>query len=135
MRAYRGLRHYRGEAKFSTWLCQIALNVYRTQHVRTSGRAEAQRREQEVQEPTAAAPAGKAPLSDRSAMLRRDLELAMRALNDEEREALAAAFGQDMTHEEAADVVGCPLGTLKSRVNRALDKLQPHMAVWRDAVR
>lgn len=132
IRAYRGLRHYRGSAKFSTWLCQIALNAYRTHAARMKARAEVP-----VEHSTDATAASfDARSASRAPMpaLRHDLERALDVLNVEEREALALAFGQDLTHEEAAAVLGCPLGTLKSRIKRALEKLEPRMAAWRDGV-
>jgi RNA polymerase sigma factor (sigma-70 family) len=123
LRAYRGLKSYRGAAKLSTWLCQIAYNVFLTEAGRVKARAE-------VPETSERAGVPAAP-SEGSALLRRDLELAMRALNDDERAAIAVAFGQDLSHDEAAVILGCPLGTLKSRINRGLEKLERTMESWR----
>ncbi len=35
-----------------------------------------------------------------------------------------------MTHEDAANILGCPLGTLKTNVARGLAKLERHMRPW-----
>jgi RNA polymerase sigma factor (sigma-70 family) len=123
LRAYRGLKGFRGSARFSTWLCQIAYNLFLTEAGRAKARAEA---------PEANAPdAGTS--REASALFRRDLEVAMRDLNDDERAAIAVAFGQDLSHDEAAAILGCPLGTLKSRINRGLEKLERKMEGWRSA--
>ena len=47
------------------------------------------------------------------------------ALPDEQRESLAMAFFDGLTHAEIAKRLECPLGTIKSRVRRALMSLRP----------
>jgi RNA polymerase sigma-70 factor (ECF subfamily) len=126
LRGYRSLKSYRGTARFSTWLCQIAYHCYLTEAGRVKTRAE-------VPEEAARPAQDAAPAASREArtLLQRDLERALASLNGEEREAIALAFGQDLSHEEAAAVLGCPLGTLKSRINRGLEKLELRMISWR----
>ena len=126
LRGYRSLKSYRGTARFSTWLCQIAYHCYLTEAGRAKTRAE-------VPEEAARPMHESAPGESREAgtLLQRDLARALESLNGEEREAIALAFGQDLSHEEAAAVLGCPLGTLKSRINRGLEKLEGRMASWR----
>jgi RNA polymerase sigma-70 factor (ECF subfamily) len=51
------------------------------------------------------------------------LEAALQQLPDEHREALILVGGAGLTYEEAAEVCGCALGTIKSRVNRARNRL------------
>src|SRR6201994_4189733 len=51
------------------------------------------------------------------------LETALRRLPDEHREALILVGGAGLTYEEAAVICGCALGTIKSRVNRARNRL------------
>ncbi len=48
----------------------------------------------------------------------------MATLRDEERAAIALAYGEDLTHEEAAEILGWPLGTLKTHVARGKEKLR-----------
>jgi RNA polymerase sigma factor (sigma-70 family) len=126
LRAYRSLKSYRGAARFSTWLCQIAYHCYLTEAGRLKARAE-------VPEAAALPLHEAAPGESREAraLLQRDLARALESLNSEEREAIALAFGQDLSHEEAAAILGCPLGTLKSRINRGLEKLELRMTSWR----
>jgi RNA polymerase sigma-70 factor (ECF subfamily) len=64
------------------------------------------------------------------ALLRHDVERALARLHPAERDAIALTFGQDMTHEDAARILGCPLGTLKTNVARGLSKLERHMRPW-----
>lgn len=52
-----------------------------------------------------------------------DLKSALDQLSDEHREALILVGAAGLTYEEAAEVCGCALGTIKSRVNRARTRL------------
>jgi RNA polymerase sigma factor (sigma-70 family) len=115
LRAYRGLRGYRGGAKFSSWLYRIACNVFFS---RDRGSREA------LQEP-AALEAGSVEESLPDRLLERyDLERALATLKPRERAALILTYANELTHEEAAGVLDCPLGTLKTHVARAKEKLR-----------
>jgi RNA polymerase sigma-70 factor (ECF subfamily) len=52
-----------------------------------------------------------------------DLRTALNRLPPTHREALVLVGGAGMTYQEAADVCGCAIGTIKSRVNRARARL------------
>ncbi|MDR2856546.1 MAG: sigma-70 family RNA polymerase sigma factor [Novosphingobium sp.] len=52
-----------------------------------------------------------------------DMELALRKLSPERREALMLIGAGGFTYEEAAKICGCAVGTMKSRVARARDQL------------
>jgi RNA polymerase sigma-70 factor (ECF subfamily) len=117
LRAYRGLAGYSGRARFSTWLCQIAYHAFLADAERARARARLDARD-DVE--VAQAP-------DARHILRHDLERAFAHLTPAERDAIALTFGQDMTHEEAAQILGCPLGTLKTNVSRGVAKLEAKM--------
>jgi RNA polymerase sigma-70 factor, ECF subfamily len=53
---------------------------------------------------------------------------ALQSLSEQRRHLLGLAFFQGMTHEEIAEVVGMPLGTVKSHVRRALAALQGELS-------
>jgi RNA polymerase sigma-70 factor (ECF subfamily) len=59
---------------------------------------------------------------------RLDLRSALLNLSQSEQEALLLHYWADMTHEEIAQAVGAPLGTVKIRVFRARMKLRPALA-------
>lgn len=54
----------------------------------------------------------------------RDIRAALAALDPILRETLALTVGSAMSYEEVASIVGCPVGTVKSRVFRARRKLR-----------
>lgn len=113
VRAWRGLQGWRGGARFSTWLHRVAVNVWLSQA----------RRAPPV---TGEDPGSQAPLDGR-VEARHDLERAFACLRDEERVALALAYGQDLTHEEAAEAAGWPVGTLKTHLLRGKEKLRQRL--------
>jgi RNA polymerase sigma-70 factor (ECF subfamily) len=53
-----------------------------------------------------------------------DFRRALEQLPDEQREAIILVGASGFSYEEAAEISGCALGTIKSRVNRARQKLQ-----------
>ena len=56
------------------------------------------------------------------------LHRALRSLTAQRRQLLSLAFFQGLSHQEIADAVGLPLGTVKSHVRRALASLQCALA-------
>ena len=54
----------------------------------------------------------------------------MRVLSEAERAAIVQCYHNDLSHEEAAYVLGCPVGTVKTHVLRAKQKLKMAMAAW-----
>ena len=125
--AYRKLKQFRQEARFSTWLYRIAYNVFL---------ADA-RRIKEVSMPEDMDAAEFAQGNDRAgastsrqAALGIDLERAMSVLSDAERAAIVQCYHNDLSHEEAAVVLGCPVGTVKTHILRAKQKLKARLGAW-----
>jgi RNA polymerase sigma-70 factor (ECF subfamily) len=114
--AWRNLRHFRFEARFSTWLYRIAFNAWRSE---ARKRREVLLDTDESPMPELAAPAGEV-----DAAARLDLERAIATLSDGERAAIAACYYADLSHEEAAGLLGVPLGTVKTHILRAKAKLR-----------
>jgi RNA polymerase sigma-70 factor (ECF subfamily) len=120
LRTYRGLRRYQGGARLSTWLYRIAYNVFLDERRR-------------FRPPATARDPGSSPSPAAPALLRHDLDEALRHLPDPERAAVAVVYGADLTHEEAAVVLDCPLGTLKTNIARAKERLRHRLAAWDEA--
>lgn len=124
IQVYRNLRQYRGDAKFATWIYRIAYNAFLA-HIR-SAHPEEELPEQLPEDDSAP------PLAQASAM-KLDLAKALATLSDGERAAIIQCYYQDLSHEEAAYVLGCPLGTVKTNVLRAKQKLRAVLAAWSPA--
>jgi RNA polymerase sigma factor (sigma-70 family) len=118
--AWRNLRHFRFEARFSTWLYRIAFNAWQS---------EARKKREVLLDDPDHAPAAFDTADDvPDAASRIDLERAMAVLSDGERAAIAACYYSDLSHEEAAQALGIPLGTVKTHILRAKAKLRARLA-------
>jgi RNA polymerase sigma factor (sigma-70 family) len=120
LRAYRNIRSFRGEAKFSTWLYRIAYNCFRE---------DARRRKELVGIDEAQ---WQSELDSQTANpgLRHDLMHALDLLPLHERTAVLLCCQNGLSHEEAARVLGIPLGTVKTNVLRGREKLKRALAAW-----
>jgi len=119
--AWRRLEQFRGDAKFSTWIYRIAYNCFLA-HARSAA--------PECPLEADAAEAEPAPSPAPRMDLRLDLDRAMRALSEPERAAIIQCYYQDLSHEEAAYVLNLPLGTLKTHVLKAKQKLKGALLSW-----
>jgi len=98
------------------WLFTILRNTYYTQLNR-------RRREVRDEDGDYAKLLPSPPTQDWSLAMQ-DLQSALARLPDEHREALILVGAAGLSYEEAAEICGCAVGTIKSRVNRARIKLQ-----------
>ena len=69
----------------------------------------------------------------RAASLRIDMERALGSLTEAERAAIVQCYHNDLSHEEAAYVLDCPVGTVKTHIFRARQKLKHVLAAWNPA--
>lgn len=97
------------------WLFTILRNTYYTNVVR-------RRREVRDEQGEYASMLMAPPTQDWSVAMR-SLQIALQQLPDEHREALILVGAAGLSYEEAAEICGCALGTIKSRVNRARARL------------
>jgi RNA polymerase sigma factor (sigma-70 family) len=126
LQAYRSLAGFRGESRFRTWLFRVAYNVYLQHHRRGS---EQFQREVQALEPEAAV--GQAGLSlSNTVALGLDLQRALARLSEAERQAIVYCHMAELSHTEAAKVLGWPLGTVKTHVLRGKEKLRESLAAW-----
>jgi RNA polymerase sigma-70 factor, ECF subfamily len=126
LRAFRGLGGFKGQAKFSSWLYRIALNLCR----------DWMRRERRT--PVVAAPdgvdlielagEGEGAVRADDLVVRKDLSravaAAMRALPEEQRAAIVLKEYHGLTFQEIADLLGCPLSTVKTRLYQGMTVLR-----------
>lgn len=129
LRAFRALPGFKGQAKFSSWLYRIALNLCRDWVRR-------QRRTPIVEVPDGVDPLDLVDLAaerDRPASIedlvsRRELsaavEEAMALLPEEQRTAIILKEYHGMTFQEIAELQGCPLSTVKTRLYQGLTVLR-----------
>jgi len=129
LRAFRGIKNFRGQAKFSSWVYRIALNLCRD-WIRRERRAPIQATPEGVDLVELAAEQGPVE-SIETLVARPDLskivEQAMALLPDEQRTAIILKEYHGMTFQEIADLQGCPLSTVKTRLYQGLTVLRRHL--------
>jgi RNA polymerase sigma factor (sigma-70 family) len=123
---WRKLDQFRNDARFSTWLFRIAytcfLQAQRSRSETLTG--------VEMDSTCLLDASGNGNDHDFNVELTIDLQRAMAQLAEGEREALIHCYHLDLSHEEAAQVLAVPLGTLKSHIKRGKDKLKQILNVW-----
>lgn len=123
---YRSLDRFEGKAKFSTWLYRVTVNKCRDELRRrgmvkhTRPQSLDARRDPESErsfEPPASNPGPAELVQGREA--EELVTAAIAGLPDEARDALVLRDVEDLSYEEIADVLAIPVGTVRSRLNRA----------------
>ncbi len=130
LRAFRGIGNFRGQAKFSSWVYRIALNLCRD-WIRRERRAPILPTPEGVDVVELAAEQGPAE-SIEDLVARKDMSRVvaqeMRKLPDEQRTAIILKEYHGMTFQEIADLQGVPLSTVKTRLYQGLHVLRRHLA-------
>jgi RNA polymerase sigma-70 factor (ECF subfamily) len=127
--AWKSLRRYNGRCQFFTWLCAILLNRYRNTFRQkhplsfsTLGGGDQAQYEshQATLVDAAAGPDQAAQMHEQAALMR----ACMAALPAKLEQVIYLRFYVDDSLEEIAGALGCPVGTVKSRLFNALEKLR-----------
>lgn len=133
IRAYRALPNFRGDSAFYTWLYRIAVNtakkaligLRRDPLITESSRsgagedddADTSRVENELT-------TGETPESlMASRQIANTVNAAIEALSEDLRQAITLREIEGLSYEEIAEVMGCPIGTVRSRIFRARDAI------------
>lgn len=116
--AWQKLGSFSGQGKFSSWLMKIAYNEF------LQSRRE-DRRERRLAEAVAAETPGE-PAEDPtvSELAATDLERMLAALSDAERQAMVLCYAYGLSHSEASEITGMPIGTIKSHINRGKERIR-----------
>jgi RNA polymerase sigma-70 factor (ECF subfamily) len=129
LRAFRALPGFKGQAKFSSWLYRIALNLCRD-WIRRQRRAPVMQVPEGVELVELASERGPAE-SIEDLVSRRQLSAivaeAMALLPEEQRTAIILKEFHGMTFQEIADLQRCPLSTVKTRLYQGLTVLRRHL--------
>ncbi len=131
IRAYRALPQFRGDSAFYTWLYRIAVNTAKkslvelkrdplvTESALTSleDEDETSRVENELSD-------GETPEAVlASKEIANTVNAAIEALSDDLRQAITLREIEGLSYEEIAEVMSCPIGTVRSRIFRAREAI------------
>ncbi|MDO4906215.1 RNA polymerase sigma factor RpoE [Neisseria sp.] len=124
IKAYRALPNFRGESAFYTWLYRIGINTAKN-YLITSGRrsfvsADVANHEGDVfdlADQLADNHTPEAELMNREIL--ETVEAAISTLPDDLRKAISLREMEGLSYEEIAQIMDCPIGTIRSRIFRA----------------
>jgi len=132
IRAYRALPKFRGESAFYTWLYRIAVNtakkalvdLKRDPLVTESARAGANDDDDETSRPERELTDGETPDAVlASKEIAAAVNAAIEALSEDLRQAITLREIEGLSYEEIADMMNCPIGTVRSRIFRAREAI------------
>lgn len=139
IKAYRALGNFRGESAFYTWLYRIGVNTAKN-HLASQGR----------RAPTSTEFDAEDAEGFESAELLRDMNTpehllatrqigetvsrAMEALPEELRTAITLRELEGLSYEEIAEIMDCPIGTVRSRIFRAREAVAEQLRPLLDGV-
>lgn len=131
LRAYRALHQFRGDAQFYTWLYRIAVNTAKKTLLdmkRDPVVAESMLSTSEEEDETSRA--GNEPTTEETPEtvlaaqeIAAAVNAAMEALPEDLRQAVTLREIEGLSYEEIATAMGCPIGTVRSRIFRAREAI------------
>jgi len=137
IRVHNALPNFRGDANFTTWLYRIVKNVFLDERKKQRIRAHSSLEEMVELEDSAVSrqiedprpgPEWEVERTNRSEIIQR----AVLSLPETQRLMIALYHFQHRSYEEIAEVMGLPIGTVKSRLNRARLALKQKLSANRE---
>jgi len=131
IKAYRGLKNFRGDSAFYTWLYRIAINTAKN-HLVTMGRkvhdtgidvADAEHYDSGSALRENATPERVMATEE----IARVVQESIAALPEDLREAITLREFEGLSYEEIATAMDCPIGTVRSRIFRARDAIDTNL--------
>ena len=121
LRALANIDSFQPGTNMSAWLFTILRNLFRSEY---------RKRRREVEDATGMyAESMKSQPEQASRLEFEELRTALAQLPDDQREAVILVGASGFSYEEAAAICGCAVGTIKSRVNRARNRLAELMSI------
>ena len=121
VKAWNSMDSFTPGTNFRAWLFTILRNVYFSQH---------RKLRREVDDPDEVHQSSLAVLPEQYGHLDlADFRIALTKLPADQCEALLLVGAEGFSYEEAAEICGCAVGTIKSRVNRARTRLAELLGV------
>ena len=132
LHAYKAIRKFRGEARFSTWLCRIVINLSknRIRQMKTQSEREGVSLDAPIetedgqvsQDPPSEEPSALEQMERKE--VQTAVQMCINALESDYREVLVLRDIQGLSYDEIGEILKIPGGTVKSRLFRARDALK-----------
>ena len=121
LRALANIHSFQPGTNMNAWLFTILRNLFRSEY---------RKRKREVEDADGSYAESLKSQPDQLGRVEfQEFRVALTQLPDEQREALILVGASGFSYEEAADICGCAVGTIKSRVNRARHRLAELMQI------
>lgn len=138
IRAYRGIKSFKGKSSFSTWLYRIAMNTCIDYTRKRSRSIDSRTVPEEVAEyadsRALGASGGTGPVSAAmSSELGQQIQTAIDALPPYHKSVFVLYEIEGLSYKEIADIVGCSIGTVMSRLHYARKKLRVMLTPYVDS--
>ncbi len=132
LKLYRSLKTFRGDSSFYTWMYRIAVNTSKTHLINKGRRPPANDIAIEEAELYAVSRFGLKDIGTPECQLMCDqveqaLYSVVESLPDELRTTIMLRELEGLSYEEIADVMDCPIGTIRSRIFRAREAIDAHL--------
>jgi RNA polymerase sigma-70 factor, ECF subfamily len=134
VKAWRFFDHFEAGTNCKAWLLKIQMNTFINRYRRST-------KEQHLIEEVAGQVAAEPVMSRETLrdlldphgaalrpLVQAEIQRAVDALPDDYRAIILFADVEELTYKEIADILGCPIGTVMSRLHRARKMLQKHLA-------
>ncbi|MFL3654918.1 MAG: RNA polymerase sigma factor RpoE [Halioglobus sp.] len=127
IKAYRSLPSFRGDSAFYTWLYRIAINTAKNHLVSRSRRPPGSDVEVEDAEYFESGGGLRTIETPENALFGEELKTvvqeAISALSEDLRTAITLREFDGLSYEDIADIMDCPVGTVRSRISRAREAI------------
>ena len=121
LRALANIESFQPGTNMSAWLFTILRNLFRSEY---------RKRRREVEDADGSyAETLKSQPEQTSRVEFEEFRVALNKLPEDQREALILVGASGFSYEEAAEICGCAVGTIKSRVNRARTRLSTLLSI------
>ena len=116
LRIYKYLKSYKGSASFTTWIYKITYRVF----------LDAQKAKGKYQQMKM----DKTKMHEKKQIVhphiykQMDAEIIIACLRPEEKIAIQLSYLKGFSHADIAEILGCPLGTVKSHINRGKERIR-----------
>ena len=128
VRAWIGLREFRGESRFRTWLYRIVINLCINRSPRLRRDLDALTHDEFPELPASETVAVSVEQRELHALIHREVE----RLPEQYRLLVSLRYQHDLAYEEIASLLDLPLGTVKTGLFRAKERLRERLSAYQE---
>jgi RNA polymerase sigma-70 factor (ECF subfamily) len=135
VKVYKSIASFRGQSSFSTWIYRICANVCNDSLRKRQRRGITVSIENDDDDNTISEIPSDTPTPEENVMMnerQRAVREAINSLSEEYREIIVYSDINQLSYDEISQILKCPVGTIKSRLNRARNALKKILSEKRE---